>query len=338
MVSTKLQFVPMRVVVKKGTKAAERYSRAIGLNPEAIAPGLKPTPANDLIFHGGKTIPNLSFVNFYVAGEKGWNSSDIQNIDRALSAAMSDRNLNNVMMQYFKNQPTTSKFLGSHKLPGNPPSVVSQGDAEILVKALSKRGALAGMDLQSTVVNLLLPPGTILTTDEAPTSLKSFLPLSTESARLDPAIPLEDEASSTDGLGGFHGSVHRTMSGTARTIYYAVGVFSEITSGGKVNGIPAFAQPWKSVVATFYHELNEARTDADVEDAIRTDRISFVGWTSRSGEECGDFPIDETNGKLDLVFKEVPLADGSGTVPVQFQYSNAVHGPEGPIPQPHPQH
>jgi len=56
-VSTKLQFVPMRVVVKKGTKAAERYSRAIGLNPEAIAPGLKPTPANDLIFHGGKTIP-----------------------------------------------------------------------------------------------------------------------------------------------------------------------------------------------------------------------------------------------------------------------------------------
>jgi hypothetical protein len=33
--------------------------------------------------------------------------------------------------------------------------------------------------------------------------------------------------------------------------------------------------------------------------------------------------------------REVPLADGSGTVPVQFQYSNAVHGPEGPIPEPH---
>ena len=48
------------------------------------------------------------------------------------------------------------------------------------------------------------------------------------------------------------------------------------------------------------------------------------------------FPVDEAGNNLSLVFKEVPLADGSGTVPVQFQYSNAVHGPEGPIAQPHP--
>jgi hypothetical protein len=32
---------------------------------------------------------------------------------------------------------------------------------------------------------------------------------------------------------------------------------------------------------------------------------------------------------------EVPLANGTGYVPVQLQYSNAVHGPEGPIPYPH---
>jgi hypothetical protein len=31
------------------------------------------------------------------------------------------------------------------------------------------------------------------------------------------------------------------------------------------NGIPAFDESWKNVVATFYHELVEARTDADVE-------------------------------------------------------------------------
>ena len=36
-----------------------------------------------------------------------------------------------------------------------------------------------------------------------------------------------------------------------------------------MNGIPVFDRPWKNVVATLYHELNEARTDADVEDAIR---------------------------------------------------------------------
>ena len=38
---------------------------------------------------------------------------------------------------------------------------------------------------------------------------------------------------------------------------------------------------------------------------------------------------------LSLICKEVPLTNGPGIVPVQFQYSNAVHGPEGPIAQPH---
>jgi hypothetical protein len=112
-------------------------------------------------------------------------------------------------------------------------------------------------------------------------------------------------------------------------------VYSEQTASG-TNGIPAFDQPWKNIVATFYHELNEARTDADVEDAIRTNNTSVLGWTSKKGEEIGDFPVDETGGNLAKVFKEVPLADGSGTVPIQFLYSNAVHGPEGPINQPHP--
>ncbi len=88
-------------------------------------------------------------------------------------------------------------------------------------------------------------------------------------------------------------------------------------------------------MATFYHELNEARTDPDVEDAIKTGDDSVLGWVTQGGEEVGDFPVDEAN-PLSLVFKEVPLADGSGTVPVQFQYSNFVHGPEGPIDAPHP--
>ena len=87
------------------------------------------------------------------------------------------------------------------------------------------------------------------------------------------------------------------------------------------------------MVATFYHELNEARTDADVEDAIRAGNdpsaTKFLGWTSKQGEECGDFPVFEAN-PLTQVFQEVNLTNGNGTVPVQFQYSDAVHGPEGP--------
>ena len=38
---------------------------------------------------------------------------------------------------------------------------------------------------------------------------------------------------------------------------------------------------------------------------------------------------------LKKVMKEVPLADGSGTVPIQLMWSNAVSGPEGPIAAPH---
>jgi hypothetical protein len=327
--SDKMAFSPLRVVIKKGSKAARKLMETAGISEDALASGIKASPKHDLKFHGGKTIQDLSFANLYVAGETAWDPKDIQNIDNALGAAMSDKNLNNVMMQYFEKKPITSKLIRSEKLSGDAPAVVSQGDAEALVLSLNGQGVLSGMDFTSTVVNLLLPPGTILTTDEAPTS-GALLPV----RKLKAAIPVEDKASSQNGLGGFHGSVHLTMSGAAKTIYYAIGVFSEQTPDGQTNGITAFAEPWKSVVATFYHELNEARTDPDVEDAIRTNQQDFLGWSSTQGEECGDFPIDEASN-LSLVFKEVPLANGNGTVPVQFQYSNAVHGPEGPIAKPH---
>jgi hypothetical protein len=337
MQSERLRHAPMRVVISWNSEAGKSYTRKAGVNPDALAPGFQPSPANDLIFRGGKTLPDLNFLNFYVAGTSAWNAGDMQNIDQALSAAMSDRNLNNVMEQYFNNQPIRSTFLGSHKLTGAAPTVVSQGDAELLISNLQKQGALDGADLATTVVNLLLPSGSELTTDEMPTSpalSAQVLGVQETGRSPHPAIPVEDEASSKAGLGGFHGSVHLTMSGVGVTVYYAISVFSEILSDGTRAGIPAFPQPWKNVVATLYHELNEARTDPDVEDAIRTGQLGFVGWNSKSGEEVGDAPIRTGTG-LQLVFKEVPLTAGGGTVPVQFMYSNAVHGPEGPIPQPH---
>ena len=50
-----------------------------------------------------------------------------------------------------------------------------------------------------------------------------------------------------------------------------------------------------------------------------------------AGEEIGDYPLHAGVTLKDIV-TEVPLANGAGMVPVQFNYSNAVHGPEGPIP------
>lgn len=138
-------------------------------------------------------------------------------------------------------------------------------------------------------------------------------------------VVLEDgTVTSEHGLGGYHGSVHRADS----TVYYAAAVYSEGT-----NGIVAFDAPWKNVCATLYHELQEVRTDPDVEDAINAGNtpaaLHFLGWYSPEGGEIGDIPIAESPGGVGLVMKDVPLA-GGGTAPVQLMWSNRVGGPEGP--------
>ena len=105
-------------------------------------------------------------------------------------------------------------------------------------------------------------------------------------------------------------------------------------ANNKENGIVAFNKPWKNVVGTLYHEINEFRTDPDVNDAIEQNSNEFLGWNSRRGHEVGDQPIFVASS-LSQVFKEVRDATGKRRIPVQFMYSNAVHGPEGPISRPH---
>jgi len=246
----------------------------------------------------------------------GWYPQDRKNIDASLAKAMSDRGLNNVLIQYFRGAPNISSvFRPSTLLPGNPPSTISQPQVEAILRQLHSAGTLNGSDLGSTVFNLMLPRGTVLTINDGFDEQEK----QTEAAKN--RGETDEKASSLEGLGGFHGSVHIGPS----TLFYAVGVFSEGN-----NGIAAFDQPWKNVVATFYHELVEARTDAEVED-------NLVAWVNneRPGEEIGDIPMTLAGANLGKVMKEVPLSDGSGTVPIQLMWSNAVHGPEGPIATPH---
>jgi hypothetical protein len=332
----------MNVVVARGS-LAEAISRKwteepIGTvaQPGALAAGIPATPEHDLVFHGGKTIPQLNFANCYVGGEGAWNGGDVVNIDNAIKAIMTDRRLNNVIVQYFPpGTPVSSNFLGSTFLDGPAPKLVSRGDIDALVNSALSSRPLKGADFGSTVINLMLPEGTVLTTDEAPSGGSASKSANHQETYTSPATSyglgrgsaaVRETADSTNGLGGYHGSIHNG----GQTFYFAVGVYSK-----GANGIDAFGVPWKNVVATFYHELCEVRTDADVEDANRNSDISVLGWNSPQGEECGDLPIFEDPG-LNRVFQEIELANAAGKSPVQFQYSNHVHGPEGPVDNPDP--
>jgi hypothetical protein len=313
---------PLKVFVRPGSKAeliCRGYSARGKVSakeppPEAevIAPGFRPRPALNLHDRGGNIITDLVYTNFFVGGAD-WNPQDRNNIDMSLAKAMSDQGLNNVLVQYFRGATNiTSTFRRSTVLPGNAPATMSQSQIEDLVRQMHVGGTFNGFDFRNTVFNFMLARGTVLTIDDG---------LGDQNGSAGKTGETEENASSLEGLGGFHGSIHI---GPAR-IYYSVGVFSEAS-----NGIVAFDQSWKNVVATFYHELIEARTDADVEDG----QVAWVN-NERPSEEIGDIPMTLAGGNLGKVMKEVPLADGSGTVPIQLMWSNAVNGPEGPIAAPH---
>jgi hypothetical protein len=303
-----------RGIVKAHPKALENLVSAKPAGGK-IAPGFTSRRSLNMKSFGGRTLPRLSYRSFYL-GSENWDDSDIQNIDRALSEAMSDPDLNNVLQQYFPNSPSIStNFLGSTKVPGPVDAPYTRDSVNPTIEALMPQ--LAGTDFDNTIICLFLPPGTELTDD-------SVTGVGASKLKGD-----DDEASSRSGLGGYHGSHHI---GDTR-VYFAVGVFSEFVNGVR-NGIPVFPDPWKSVVATFYHELCEARTDPDVEESNRTGNNKLLGWYANveDGGEIGDIPMKEAEqlGNIRMIMLEVPLVNGN-TAPIQLMWSNAVGGPQGPF-------
>jgi hypothetical protein len=302
---------PMKVHVRPGSQAARAYVANMSLPgqvwrippPAALAPGVAAAPLEDLLFHGGKTVPQMTFQNVYIGQNSDWQASDIANIDAAILCAMQHPGLNDVMLQYF---PGTNALqcsaLGSFVVGAPKPARLDEPDVQALVQQLFASGQIKDQDLGTTIFNLLLPPGIVLALGNA---------------------------DSLNGLGGYHGSTHLAQGSRNSTLYYSANVFSDGD-----NGIPVFDAPWKNVVGTLVHELNEFRTDADVNDAIQMNDNNFLGWMSRRGEECGDQPIRVNSDNLLRIFQNVQDASGKTTF-VQFMYSNAVHGAEGPIHQPH---
>lgn len=295
--------VPMRIQARKGSHAEAQYYRGSMLPggafpmPKAIAPGVSPRPLEDLLFHGGKTLAQMRFQNLYLGSQADWQASDIENIDNAITTAMQHRSLNEVMRQYFDTAQLECEGVESRLMDDPKPQFLDEPDIQAKLVTLFRNGDIARSDLELTIFNLVLPRGCVLALGNS---------------------------NSLNGLGGYHGSLHLVDADGPVTLYYSANVYSEAD-----NGIPVFDRPWKNVVGTLYHELNEFRTDADVNDAILTGNNDFLGWMSRTGREVGDEPIVAAPS-LDLVFQEILNTTGNGRVPVQFMYSNRVHGPEGP--------
>jgi len=321
-----------RVVVRPATKAGKRYRE--GRKTGARARGFPARPGMNLRFFGGKTIQRLTYTNVYLGGKAAWDPSDIRNIDRSLAAAMCDAGLNNVLTQYYPGGRPTTTFTPSRILDGPLPRRVFRDTIEGFAAGLDQANTLSGFDLESTVFCFYLPKGVVLVDGDS-TGAARTRDEDDDGDDDGPNLTLREHEAvdSEHGLGGYHGSIHPKRGKKTDTVYYAVGVYAE-----GINGIPAFPQPWKSICATFYHELCEARTDPDVEDAIRmgdTPQANrFLGWYSPKGGEIGDIPMDQAGENLGLVMKEVKLANGT-TAPIQLMWSNAVGGPEGPIAHKH---
>jgi hypothetical protein len=217
---------------------------------------------------------------------------------------MRDEQLKQIVQRYFPGKTLSYDIAASVILDENRPNEMDEPDVQNKVIDLFDRNLILASDHDRTCFNLILPPGTILKLDGS---------------------------SSLNGLGGYHGSVHFSRNGQNQTLYYSANVYSAVRSGRR-NGIPFFSTPWKNVVCTLYHELIETQTDPDVGDAIRQSDRRFIGYNSNRGQEIGDQPISANS--LDRVFKEVLTLPGPRPTPVQFIYSNAVHGAEGPAEKP----
>lgn len=304
--------------VKRGSAASKYYAASAN---NAVIKGSRKT---DLKNFGGKTLPKMIYKNYYLGGTSAWQEADIEAIEKATIQVMRHKKLNAVLSQYFNHQALFCDALEAEILATPKPAEVTQGDIEKFTKDLFLSGQIKDSDLDVTIFNFILPRGSVLNTKR---KLTHNLTNKTQTI----SNTIRRAASSLDGLGGYHSSVHpKRTGGTEATIYYSVDVFSDKLANGQENGIVGFDDAWKNVVATLYHELNEFRTDPDVGDSIREDNADFLGWMADDGNEIGDFPLLHA-APVTEVIKEIKLTGKTFSLPYQMLYSNSIHGAENPI-------
>jgi hypothetical protein len=211
----------------------------------AGAAGTATVETGHLTFHGGKVLRSPDVVPVYVGPY--WQTLDGKRDrarnDAAMVALVKDPGQTGIWKEYGAGPGTTSL---SKLLPSVTHRDFSKEDVEALVDAQARAGVFDTSDPER-IFSLVLPPGVTLA---------------------------DGEASSTAGLGGFHGNV---TGRDGRPVYYSVVVYSERT-GSRVNGIDFTGTPIDNVTITESHEITEAVTDPDVGLASQTGDPHYLGW------------------------------------------------------------
>src|SRR5262249_55642864 len=157
------------------------------------APGISPKPLDDLIFHGGKIVPQMEFQNIFLGGQASWKASDIDLIDTSITAAMQDAKLNNMVEQYFVDVAKMSADPRKFIVDDAPkPAQLAEPGVKAKVQQLVTSGKVSDSNLDTVIFNLILPPGSVLSLDDS---------------------------NSLNGLGGYHGSTHFNRNGKTVTAY-----------------------------------------------------------------------------------------------------------------------
>src|ERR1700732_5440024 len=81
----------MRIQARPGSLVEARHYRYPQRGwgpPDAIAHGIPPDASADLVFHGGKTVPQMEVQNVFLGGQASWLASDIDSINSAITLAM----------------------------------------------------------------------------------------------------------------------------------------------------------------------------------------------------------------------------------------------------------
>jgi hypothetical protein len=288
-----------------------------------------------LLRRGGRTLPDISFKTFYFG--RVWEDDPRfpdnphvaarKKIDETIAVAMADGSLNGCLAEYFPGKPITATALESDIIidddrTARPNLPFNEIDIRKVVMDLLP-ARLAGVDLATTAVNIVLPQGMSLEMlgldgreRPAGTTVMDGVPT--------------DMLTYSSAIAGYHGSVAAEVAGEQVQVIYSVVVWSDGNFGIPVPGW----EGWENIVATLYHELQEIRTDPDVDCAIRTGDNKFIGFSTDpvqgpDGSDCreiADLPLILLPlTQMEMAFTRVNIATGDGTVitvPIQRLWSS----------------